>query len=86
MDDGPHQGSASPRRGVVRFHSLETWLFRERAADCWRERVRWRRERDGVEHAFIAEQPSDGGIYRAGRGFRPGRGFEFPGFCVRRTN
>ena len=25
-----HQGSASPRRGTVRFHSLETWLFRER--------------------------------------------------------
>src|SRR5215210_8642919 len=25
-----HQGSGSPRRGVVRFHSLETWLFRER--------------------------------------------------------
>jgi hypothetical protein len=25
-----HQGSGSPRRGSVRFHSLETWLFRER--------------------------------------------------------
>lgn len=25
-----HQGSASPRRGTVRFHSLETWLFRNR--------------------------------------------------------
>jgi hypothetical protein len=214
-----HQGSASPRRGVVRFHSLETWLFRERGrrmlartrqmADfgeavpncpgverrqAWRllpvpgcrrsyeewataldvggvfrarpafgihnaitqfdpahpERVvfnkpavcgadpagwdsrckgdrravyhpRWfvrntgssrfrtdaygrrgptgllqivsrrirvdqRRERDGVENAFIAEQPSDGGIFRAGRGFRPKRGFEFPGYCVLRTN
>ena len=23
-----HQGSGSPRRGMVRFHSLETWLFR----------------------------------------------------------
>ena len=23
-----HQGSGSPRRGTVRFHSLETWLFR----------------------------------------------------------
>jgi hypothetical protein len=43
-------------------------------------------ERDGVENAFIAEQPSDGGIYRAGRGFRPPRGFEFPGYCVVRTN
>ena len=25
-----HQGAGSPRRGSVRFHSLETWLFRER--------------------------------------------------------
>jgi hypothetical protein len=25
-----HQGSGSPRRGTVRFHSLETWLFRNR--------------------------------------------------------
>ena len=48
-------------------------------------RVDQRREPGGVENAFIAEQPSDGGIYRAGRGFRP-RGFEFPGYCVIRTN
>ena len=45
-----------------------------------------RRQRHGVENAFIAEQPSDGGIYRAGRGLRPRRGFEFPGYCVIRTN
>ena len=45
-----------------------------------------RRERHGVENAFIAERPSDGGIYRAGRGLRPPRGFEFPGYCVIRTN
>jgi hypothetical protein len=51
-----------------------------------RIRVDQRRERDGVENAFIAEQPSDGGIYRAGRGFRAPRGFEFPGYCVLRTN
>jgi hypothetical protein len=51
-----------------------------------RIRVDQRRERDGVENAFIAEQPSDGGIYRAGRGFRPKRGLEFPGYCVLRTN
>jgi hypothetical protein len=25
-----HQGSGSPRRGTVRFHSLEVWLFRRR--------------------------------------------------------
>jgi hypothetical protein len=51
-----------------------------------RIRVDQRRERDGVENAFIAEQPSDGGIFRAGRGFRPRTGFEFPGYCVLRTN
>ena len=33
-----------------------------------RIRIDQRRERDGVENAFIAEQPSDGGIFRAGRG------------------
>jgi hypothetical protein len=51
-----------------------------------RVRVDQRRQRHGVENAFIAEQPSDGGIYRAGRGRRPPRGFEFPGYCVIRTN
>lgn len=51
-----------------------------------RIRVDQRSEREGVENAFIAEQPSDGGIYRAGRGFRATRGFEFPGYCVLRTN
>ncbi len=51
-----------------------------------RIRVDQRRERHGVENAFVAEQPSDGGIYRAGRGLRPGRGFEFPGYCVLRAN
>ena len=51
-----------------------------------RIRVDQRRERDGVENAFIAEQPSDGGIFRAGRGWRPKKGFEFPGYCVLRSN
>ena len=51
-----------------------------------RIRVDQRRERGGVENAFVAEQPSDGGIYRAGRGFRPRKGFEFPGYCVFRSN
>jgi hypothetical protein len=27
-----HQGSGSPKRATVRFHSLETWLFRRRGA------------------------------------------------------
>jgi hypothetical protein len=51
-----------------------------------RVRVDQRREAHGVENAFIAERPSDGGIYRAGRGLRPRSGFEFPGYCVIRTN
>ena len=51
-----------------------------------RIRVDQRRARYGVENAFIAEQPSDGGIYRAGRGLRPRLGFEFPGYCVIRAN
>jgi hypothetical protein len=51
-----------------------------------RIRVDQRCERGGVENAFIAEQPSDGGIYRAGRGFRPKRGFEYPAYCVLRSN
>lgn len=51
-----------------------------------RIRVDQRRERNGVENVFIAERPSDGGIYRAGRGFRPERGFEYPAYCVLRAN
>ena len=39
----------------------------------------------GVENAFVMEQPSDGGIYRAGRGLNS-RNFEFPGYCVLRSN
>jgi len=51
-----------------------------------RIRIDERRRRDSVENAFIAEQPSDGGIFRAGRGWRPKKGFEFPGYCVLRGN
>jgi len=51
-----------------------------------RVRVDQRGERHGVENVFLAERPSDGGIYRAGRGLRPPRGFEFPGYCVIRSN
>ena len=39
----------------------------------------------GAENAFVMEQPSDGGIYRAGRGLNS-RNFEFPGYCVLRAN
>ena len=31
------------------------------------------------------ERPSDGGIYRAGRGLNSAN-FEFPGYCVIRAN
>jgi hypothetical protein len=39
----------------------------------------------GAENAFIMERPSDGGIYRAGRGLNSSN-FEFPGYCVIRSN
>ena len=39
----------------------------------------------GAENAFVMEQPSDGWIYRAGRGLNS-KNFEFPGYCVLRTN
>ena len=39
----------------------------------------------GAENAFVMEQPSDGGIYRAGRGLNS-KNFEFPGYCVLRAN
>jgi hypothetical protein len=39
----------------------------------------------GADNAFVMEHPSDGGIYRPGRG-RNSRNFEFPGYCVIRSN
>jgi hypothetical protein len=39
----------------------------------------------GAENAFVMERPSDGGIYRAGRGLNSSN-FEFPGYCVLRAN
>jgi hypothetical protein len=39
----------------------------------------------GPENAFVMERPSDGGIYRAGRGVNS-TNFEFPGYCVLRSN
>ena len=39
----------------------------------------------GAENAFIMERPSDGGIYRAGRGLNSSS-FEFQGYCVIRSN
>ncbi|MGH2744890.1 MAG: hypothetical protein ACRDN8_20875 [Thermoleophilaceae bacterium] len=39
----------------------------------------------GAENRFDMERPSDGGIYRAARGRGPGN-FEFPGYCVIRSN
>jgi hypothetical protein len=43
------------------------------------------RECCGAENRFDMQRPSDGGIYRAARGRRPGN-FEFPGYCVIRSN
>jgi hypothetical protein len=48
-------------------------------------RVSQRGECCGVENAFVMERPADGGIYRAGRG-RGSANFEFPGYCVLRSN
>ncbi len=39
----------------------------------------------GGENVFVMERPSDGGLYRAGRGLNS-KNFEFPGYCVLRTN
>jgi hypothetical protein len=50
-----------------------------------RPRVSQRGECCGVENAFVMERPSDGGIYRAGRGLNSAN-FEFPGYCVLRSN
>jgi hypothetical protein len=50
-----------------------------------RLRVDQSRECCGAENAFIMERPSDGGIYRAGRGLNSSN-FEFPGYCVLRAN
>ena len=50
-----------------------------------RLRVNQGGENRGIENAFVMERPSDGGLYRAGRGLGS-RGFEFPGYCVLRAN
>jgi len=41
-------------------------------------------ESGGVENTFVMERPSDGGLFRAGRG-RGSAGFE-RGYCVLRSN
>jgi hypothetical protein len=50
-----------------------------------RLRIDQRDECCGPENAFVMERPSDGGLYRAGRGLNS-RNFEFPGYCVLRGN
>jgi hypothetical protein len=50
-----------------------------------RLRIDQSRECCGAENAFIMERPSDGGIYRAGRGLNSAN-FEFPSYCVLRAN
>ena len=46
-----------------------------------RRRVNQTGENRGIENAFVMERPSDGGLYRSGRGTRSAS-FEFPGYCV----
>jgi hypothetical protein len=50
-----------------------------------RIRLSQARESDGVDNAFVMERPSDGGIYRPGRGYSS-TGFERDGYCVLRAN
>jgi hypothetical protein len=50
-----------------------------------RLRIDQSKECCGTENAFVMERPSDGGIYRAGRGLHSAN-FEFPGYCVLRAN
>jgi hypothetical protein len=49
-----------------------------------RLRVNQRRETGGLDNAFIMERPSDGGLYRPGRGFHSAH-FE-RGYCLLRGN
>jgi hypothetical protein len=75
-------------RGPSRFR---TDAYGRRAASgllqvvARRIRLDQSRECCGPENAFVMEQPSDGGIYRAGRGLNS-KNFEFPGYCVLRSN
>ena len=50
-----------------------------------RVRVRQQGESSGVENVFAMERPSDGGLFRAGRG-TSSAGFEHSGYCVLRSN
>jgi hypothetical protein len=50
-----------------------------------RLRVDQSKECCGPENAFVMERPSDGGLYRAGRGLNSSN-FEFPGYCILRAN
>jgi hypothetical protein len=50
-----------------------------------RIRIDQSRECCGAENAFVMERPSDGGLFRAGRGLNS-KNFEWPGYCVLRTN
>ena len=70
---------------------FRTDAYGHRATACFlqvvarRPRVDQSDECCGAENAFIMERPSDGGIYRAGRGLNSSN-LEFPGYCVLRTN
>ena len=50
-----------------------------------RLRIDQSRQCCGAENVFVMEHPSDGGLYRAGRGLNS-TNFEWPGYCVLRAN
>jgi hypothetical protein len=103
---GPHDPADwdSRCKGDKRVVLHPRWVVRNRGRSRFRTDARGRRaaagllqvvsrriridqsdECCGVENVFVMERPSDGGIYRAGRGLRS-TGFEFPGYCVLRAN
>ena len=99
---GPHDpaGWDSRCKGDRRIVLHPSWVVRNRGPSRFRTDAYGRRaaagllqavsrrirvdqsdECCGVENAFVMEQPSDGGIYRAGRELKSAN-FEFPGYCV----
>jgi hypothetical protein len=103
---GPHDpaGWSSYCKGDKRAVFHPRWVVRNRGRSRFRTDAYGRRATSGFlqvvsrrvrvdqsaeccgpENAFVMERPSDGGIYRAGRGGNSAN-FEFPGYCVLRSN
>jgi hypothetical protein len=102
---GPHDpaGWDSYCKGDKRSVLHPAWVVRNRGATRFRTdaygrrapqgiaqfvsrrvRVNQHDERKGVENAFVMERTTDGGLYRAGRGFHSAN-FE-RGYCLLRAN